>query len=617
MSTAIPSPPHSPSSSSSALSSPNLPDSFQNRLPLPYTHQSLTSIPILSQPTSPASSTRTSRSIWSSRPWSRTHASLGNFTKETPSPWFQSHTTRSETESDRTKDISSPWFVDATADRSQIDKPSSPRKAASTRTLHAGINFGNFELRAACLANTFNPHYWNLVSEQTLPTQWQIGPGSSSVSTIDAFSATAREVDASERASLLPLPTSEPRPRSREMNTMTSTLLPPFGHRSSYSSPPTPTPIEMGHVATANPTPHPHLQHQPRPFSGSSSLPLPPRFTSHTSPLAASTGYNRNLYREDADVEHLLLSAAHCEPSPSLKDAARTRELEQAEARERRKIVDKVLRRAQAAKLARTLRARLELATFKTSRGWETASLNDIEPHVEAEEMNRRRELDYRRHQQQQYELSQQQLQQQYMRASEPGLMGPPASTTTLKRQRGGSLASASMANTTMYDKQIYNPPAPCAAQAYHPHQPTASTSALQPPFHPNHQQHQQPTQFPSAPLPSTHRQKRRQTTASEMLPTFREEGSKSPPRRPASVGSPRSRNSGSRRSMSSIPVHPLATSAPATQPLSSSDPNFSSFVDAASVLSGLSRGPSDPALVEATPASSTSRPPLNPNTNP
>lgn len=187
--------------------------------------------------------------------------------------------------------------------------------------------------------------------------------------------------------------------------------------------------------------------------------------------------------------------------------------------------------------------------------------------------------------------------------------MGPP--TTTLKRQRGGSLANASMANTTMYDQQVYNPPAPYAASPYPP--PTASTSALQPPAQLRHTNAHFP---PPLPPSEAHRQKRRQTIAAESsLPTFRTGSSGTvspPPRRPSSAGSPRSRTSSARQSSANGSA-PTPSASSSSKQLSSSDPTFSSFVDAASVLSGLSRGPSETSVL----GTSDSEPSRPPSTNP
>ncbi|KAI9676915.1 MAG: hypothetical protein M1817_006754 [Caeruleum heppii] len=53
-------------------------------------------------------------------------------------------------------------------------------------------------------------------------------------------------------------------------------------------------------------------------------------------------------------------------------------------------VVEKVLKRAEVAKMARRLHDRLALASFKTRRGWENLPLEEIEPKVELELQRRR-----------------------------------------------------------------------------------------------------------------------------------------------------------------------------------------------------------------------------------
>ncbi|GAA5929567.1 uncharacterized protein JCM15063_004187 [Sporobolomyces koalae] len=51
--------------------------------------------------------------------------------------------------------------------------------------------------------------------------------------------------------------------------------------------------------------------------------------------------------------------------------------------------VDKILKRAEASKLARAFRNRLALASFKTSRGWQDVNMDVIEPHLREEALKR------------------------------------------------------------------------------------------------------------------------------------------------------------------------------------------------------------------------------------
>ncbi|KAI5476594.1 transcription factor Nrm1/Whi5 [Pseudohyphozyma bogoriensis] len=306
---------------------------------------------------------------------------------------------------------------------------------------------------------------------------------------------------------------------------------------------------------------------------------------------------------------------------------------------EKRDMVEKVLKRAESSKLTRAFKTRLALAAFKAERGWHEVKFDVIEPHLEEEEALR----------QQQKELAMRQSQSQQGAYQEEGAMGPPPSASGLKRSRGGSVANAAMANATMYEQQqqqsqpayhayppddVYASPygPPGAHPQYQPqHQPTASTSSLQPPVHLQANGLHAPLAPPAPGFPDAHRSKRRMTNPSqEGRPPFLQQQGITDDRR-ASVSSstasgpslhhshsqnpsPRMRNSATRSSIYRSPPPPLpngnSSAGPSTstgagagtsasgQPLSTSDPTFSSFVDAASVLSGLSRGPSDPSVV-------------------
>ncbi|KAM0791751.1 hypothetical protein ACM66B_004018 [Microbotryomycetes sp. NB124-2] len=245
---------------------------------------------------------------------------------------------------------------------------------------------------------------------------------------------------------------------------------------------------------------------------------------------------------------------------------------------QRKQAVDKILKRAQAAKLARTFRNRIALASFKAQRGWQNADFGSIESHVS-------------QHHHHSMSQAPSQLNVPYPQAMPPP---PPVAYN----------AAAAYAQTY--------PVAP----AYPPHTtpqsaPYASTSAAP---------YSAPPSQPYFGEPQ-HRQKRRMTVSDA---TGRDG---SPNRRQASVANG-NRARATSLSQSSVTnghyavpstlQHQQRQQPNTSRPLSSSDPTFSSFVDAAQALTGLSRGPSDHSVLSGEDEQgprSTSRPTARPAT--
>lgn len=266
--------------------------------------------------------------------------------------------------------------------------------------------------------------------------------------------------------------------------------------------------------------------------------------------------------------------------------------------------------------IIRTFQHRIALAAFKASRGWQDVTLDVIEPHLEQEAKKRRiaeereaaeqqqgqaqrqhqsRHQDMQlqmqmelQQQQQQHQDEQQRVQQQSMRGGPSnvngngGMMGPPKS---LKRVRGGSLANASMANTTMYEPPRHfggsNEDHYAASFSPHahtsPYQSVASTSTLQPSAY----LMGSPYQGQGSPAADSHRHKRRPSDF-----TSPQRASQSSHVQPSPRTSSKHAKS---RSISKLPANDNGVTL--------SDPSFSSFVDAATALTGLSRAPSEATL--------------------
>ncbi|KAK4050654.1 hypothetical protein OIV83_003380 [Microbotryomycetes sp. JL201] len=252
----------------------------------------------------------------------------------------------------------------------------------------------------------------------------------------------------------------------------------------------------------------------------------------------ASTHLSRSY---SASSAHSIASAS--KKAPSGQNSAAT----DGEEHQRQQAVDKVLKRTQAAKLARTFRNRIALASFKAQRGWQNADLGSIESHL---------------HQSTPAVV----MHQSPMPLPFPQAMPPPVSSY------GG----------TMYPQSYAT-----AAPAYQPHAtpqsaPYASTSTAP---------YSAPPSQPYFGEPQ-HRQKRRMTisdaTGRDASPQRKQVATTNANRVRATSLS----QSGSNNHYSAAPIQQRLPSS--SRPLSSSDPTFSSFVDAAQALTGMSRGPSD-----------------------
>lgn len=281
--------------------------------------------------------------------------------------------------------------------------------------------------------------------------------------------------------------------------------------------------------------------------------------------------------------------------------------------------------------LTRNFQNRLALAAFKTQRGWQDVALDVIEPHLEQEAAQRvfhaqQEALQQEQLQQQQYQYEQEMLQNQTLRQHhqhQEGDMGPPPIHN--KRVRGisgnnaGINGGAGLNQPSLYD-DYHHPPMPASPlyssytshDPYHQdfsssaaYSPAASTSTL-PPVPPattaNHQRTLSSSSsfraIQSSPVLDPHRQRRRQPSGASDAHTTLDNTRSSPLRRPRAP-SPSSSSSLGTAGPSSPRRTKRSTETPRRTPLSSSDPNFSSFVDAATALTGLSRAPSVGDLME------------------
>ncbi|GAA6022329.1 hypothetical protein JCM8202_002028 [Rhodotorula sphaerocarpa] len=102
----------------------------------------------------------------------------------------------------------------------------------------------------------------------------------------------------------------------------------------------------------------------------------------HASPLEADAA-------PSTDLGGIAGTAAARESRQERRSASQQPQpLEDDEATRQRQI-ERVLKRAQAAKLARNFRNRIQLAAFKNQRGWQDVKLDMIEPHLEQEAQQR------------------------------------------------------------------------------------------------------------------------------------------------------------------------------------------------------------------------------------
>ncbi|KAK4055040.1 hypothetical protein OIO90_003381 [Microbotryomycetes sp. JL221] len=268
----------------------------------------------------------------------------------------------------------------------------------------------------------------------------------------------------------------------------------------------------------------------------------------------------------------------------------------------RKRAVDKILKRTEAAKVARNFRTRIALASFKTQRGWHNADFESIETHLD--QSNSLHGV------QQTQTQSLEPSPSTFMHAStyqDQQMMPPPQQPSSSSIVYGSTVPPPFSPVYTHHDANVHSTPHSVIYSAHTtPQMPYASTSTA--PF-------SAPPARPSFMLPgygqALHseqqpRQKRRMTV-SDANGRHIEVGSSvesaswsaSPNRRhSASIGASAS---GSRPRATSLSQnrsneHAQGQQVPSTsRPLSSSDPTFSSFVDAAAALTGLSRGPSDP----------------------
>lgn len=257
---------------------------------------------------------------------------------------------------------------------------------------------------------------------------------------------------------------------------------------------------------------------------------------------------------------------------------------------ERRRAVEKILRRTQAAKVrqndltlgrqwacpvtvwlhrhhlltlacprqtARNFRNRLALASFKAQRGWQDADFGSIEAHIEQQT---------------------QQLQQQ----PTFGYTHPPRPGQIVYGSMPPPMSEAYAADTPFFG----HAPLPMSVSY-------ASTSAA--PY--DSIALRGPAQL--APSSDAHQRQKRRMTVGD--PNGRTALSRTSSSSSGETGAHRrhSLSSGPKPGSPRSRVPPRKQQLPATsRPLSSSDPTFSSFVDAAAALTGLSRGPPDPNVI-------------------
>ncbi|GAA5985249.1 hypothetical protein JCM10908_002585 [Rhodotorula pacifica] len=369
----------------------------------------------------------------------------------------------------------------------------------------------------------------------------------------------------------------------------------------------------------------------------------------------------------------------------ALSDSTATtaRKLEDDDEQQRKRQIERVLKRAQAAKLARNFRNRVQLAAFKNQRGWQDVKLDVIEPHLEQEAQQRKQHMaNVITPEQQAALVAQQQTSERlaHVSASQERLGGGPshhhsqqqqdeyqlpmyassgrASSNTYQPQLGGGGMDAILGGrefsgvsaALQHQHEIYHsqqhyahplhpsagPPTkrPRLAATYsaqdvyapqplpqttHSDSPYATTEVYQPPLAGGSRYGRLYADAPAASSssssaaaaaafehvwdsrtsPDGNRSLRQRGPFPSGMPPGSQNGAstselyslpapahRQPPQQqlPGSTASPRTRAAARRAS-------------PPKQPLSSSDPTFSSFVDAANALTGMARAPSDPAL--------------------
>ncbi|GAA5843348.1 hypothetical protein JCM9279_002072 [Rhodotorula babjevae] len=285
---------------------------------------------------------------------------------------------------------------------------------------------------------------------------------------------------------------------------------------------------------------------------------------------------------------------------------------------EQQRRVERVLQRAEASRLARAFRNRLALASYKASRGWHDVGLDTIEPHLEQEAQRR----------------------SQGPAADSKHPAPPPPAPQHYPSQPLAHQAYAPHPHQPVYQQQHPSPydmdavlgaPTPSShphkrARLDDPYQPARSRPAPQqqqqqqqadmysahsvyaPPPQPVHTvspystasvYHREPAGPASAralyaphpddgaPSAGAAARKQRASAAAASSAAAAAAGAGSPS---SPAGSSRSRRVPSRRSSPA-----KGSGGRPGDALSSSDPTFSSFVDAATALTGMARAPSDP----------------------
>ncbi|GAA5820894.1 hypothetical protein JCM3770_004856 [Rhodotorula araucariae] len=273
------------------------------------------------------------------------------------------------------------------------------------------------------------------------------------------------------------------------------------------------------------------------------------------------------------------------------------------EAGEQHRRVERVLQRAEASKLARAFRNRLALASFKAARGWEDVRLDTIEPHLEHEALRRSRggvpedmamqplpaaHFAPHAHTHDQLAYAPHAQSQMYQKSTHAGAYGMDAVLAgaggaggrPAKRARwhdpDAHAQAQAVGQPNLYSAHSVYAPPPQPAPIVSPY---STASVYQRGAHATHGDGpiSGPSGVPRSPFDP-------QPVADGPAPTPRQQrvaAAASP------LGSPRARRAASRRS----------SPAKGGQPPSSSDPHFSSFVDAATALTGMARAPSDPSL--------------------
>ncbi|GAA5903556.1 hypothetical protein JCM8208_003624 [Rhodotorula glutinis] len=279
---------------------------------------------------------------------------------------------------------------------------------------------------------------------------------------------------------------------------------------------------------------------------------------------------------------------------------------------EQQRRVERVLQRAEASRLARAFRNRLALASYKASRGWHDVGLDTIEPHLEQEAQRRSQgpvaaanappppppqhypsqplahEQYAPQHRQPVYQQQQNEPTPQY---DMDAVLGAPASSSHPHKRtrlddpyqpaRSRPPPQQHQQQADMYSAHsVYAPPpqpvhtvSPYSTASVYHREPAGPSSSSRGQFAASPD-----AVAPSAPPAAAARKQRATTTAGAASPS-------------SPAGSSRTRRVPSRRSS---PAKGGSSSRPGDA-LSSSDPTFSSFVDAATALTGMARAPSDP----------------------